>query len=145
MMRAVTLHPRPARSLRDLLAPELLALPPVRDAVAGSFAGTELRYAHGREEHQLVGTRATEVPLAEGRLTQIQRQPGFVLVRTREEPARQPGTERVTFARRTDAGPALLVRPDGYIAWAGPTASANSSWHAALTRWTGNRATHVRA
>jgi 2-polyprenyl-6-methoxyphenol hydroxylase-like FAD-dependent oxidoreductase len=138
MMRAVTLHPRPARWLRDLLAPALLALPPVRDAVTGSFTGTELRYGHGREEHQLVGTRATEVPLAEGRLTKIQRRPGFVLIHAREETVGQPGTARVTFASRTDEGPALLVRPDGYIAWAGPAASANSSWQAALTRWTGD-------
>lgn len=147
MMRAVTLHARPARWLRDLLAPALLALPPIRDVVTGSFAGTELRYGRGRgrEEHPLVGTRATEVPLAEGRLTQIQRQAGFVLIHTREETVRKPGTARVTFARRTDKGPALLVRPDGYIAWAGPAASAKSSWHAALTRWTGDRAARVRA
>jgi 2-polyprenyl-6-methoxyphenol hydroxylase-like FAD-dependent oxidoreductase len=145
MMRAVTLYPRPARRLRDLLAPKLLALPAVRDAVAGSFAGTELRYGHLREEHRLVGTRATEVPLVEGRLTEIQRQPGFVMIHAREETVRQPSTGRVRFARRTDEGPALLVRPDGYIAWAGPGASASSSWHAALTRWTGARAAHVSA
>jgi 2-polyprenyl-6-methoxyphenol hydroxylase-like FAD-dependent oxidoreductase len=137
MMRAVTLHPRPARRLRDLLAPALLTLPLVRDAVAGSFAGTELRYGQARKEHQLVGTPATQVPLAEGRLTQLQRQAGFVLVHAREETVRQPGTARVTVARRTDEGPALLVRPDGYIAWAAPAACANPSWHAALTRWTG--------
>jgi 2-polyprenyl-6-methoxyphenol hydroxylase-like FAD-dependent oxidoreductase len=145
IMRAVTLRPGPARWLRDLLAPALLALPTVGDAIAGSFAGTELRYGHVREEHQLVGTRATEVPLTEGRLTEIQRQAGFVLIRTREETVRQPSTARVTFARRTDEGPALLVRPDGYIAWVGSGDVANSSWHAALTRWTGGRAADVRA
>jgi 2-polyprenyl-6-methoxyphenol hydroxylase-like FAD-dependent oxidoreductase len=157
MMRAVTLHPRPARWLRDRLAPKLLALPKVRDAVAGSFAGTELRYSRVRAEHQLVGTRATEVPLAEGRLTELQRQAGFVLIHAREElihDAREElirhreetsGTARVTFARRIDDGPALLVRPDGYVAWAGPHASAGSSWRAALTRWTGAQAAHVTA
>jgi len=116
MMRAVTLYPRPVRRLRDLLAP-----------------------------NRLVGTRATEVPLVEGRLTEIQRQPGFVMIHAREETVRQPSTGRVKFARRTDEGPALLVRPDGYIAWAGPGASASSAWHAALTRWTGARAAHVSA
>jgi len=81
----------------------------------------------------------------EGRLTEIQRQPGFVMIHAREETVRQPSTGRVKFARRTDEGPALLVRPDGYIAWAGPGASASSAWHAALTRWTGARAAHVSA
>lgn len=145
MMRAVTVHPWPARRLRDLLAPALLALAPVRDAVTGSFAGTELRYGHSRDEHPLVGTPATEVPLAEGRLTQVQRQAGFVLVHAREETVRQPGTAPVVFTQRTDEGPALLVRPDGYIAWAGPAAAANPSWSAVLTRWVGDRAGHVRA
>ncbi|WP_369829302.1 hypothetical protein [Mycobacterium sp. 852002-51971_SCH5477799-a] len=27
-------------------------------------------------------------------------------------------------AERADGGPAVLVRPDGYIAWAGPSAQA---------------------
>jgi 2-polyprenyl-6-methoxyphenol hydroxylase-like FAD-dependent oxidoreductase len=145
MMRAVTLHPRPARGLRNLLAPRLLALPPVRDAVAGSFAGTELRYRPGRGQHRLVGTRATEVPLAQGRLTLLQRQAGWVLIHARGETVRQPGTTRITVARRTDEGPALLVRPDGYIAWAGPAAADNPAWHAALTTWTGDRPAHVAA
>jgi hypothetical protein len=83
--------------------------------------------------------------LAEGRLTEIQRQAGFVLIQTREKTVRQPSIARITFARRTDEGPALLVRPDGYIAWAGPDDAANSSWHAAFTRWTGAQAARVKA
>lgn len=145
MMRAVTLHPRPARWLRDRLAPRLLALPPVRDALAGSFAGTGLRYGRGRGEHSLVGTRATEVPLAEGGLAALQRQPGFVLILGRDEPMSPFMEERVTIARRTDAGPALLVRPDGYVAWAGPAATAGPAWRAVLDRWTGGRPARVRA
>jgi hypothetical protein len=53
--------------------------------------------------------------------------------------------EGVTIARRADAGPALLVRPDGYVAWAGPAATAGPSWRAALNRWTGDRPARVRA
>ncbi|OBK43442.1 FAD-dependent oxidoreductase [Mycobacterium sp. 1081908.1] len=116
--RAVTLHPRPARWLRNLLAPKLLRIPAVRDLVAGSFAGTTLRY--GRRGP--VGTRATQIPLVEGRLTGLQRTGGFVLVRERgAAPVEAPG---MLQAERADDGPAVLVRPDGYIAWAGASAEA---------------------
>ncbi|MCX2931983.1 FAD-dependent monooxygenase [Mycobacterium sp. CVI_P3] len=125
MARGVTLHPRVARAIRNLLAFSLLGLPLVRDAVAGSFAGTGLRY--GRRGP--VGTRATQIPLVEGRLTELQRVPGFVLIRERGAAP----VSGVRQAERTDDGPAVLVRPDGYIAWTG--ASADAGWRDVLGKW----------
>ncbi|HUH71051.1 MAG TPA: FAD-dependent oxidoreductase [Mycobacterium sp.] len=139
MARGVTLHPRLARQLRNLFVPSLLRLPPVRDTVAGSFAGTTLRYGHREGESTLVGTRATQIPLTQGRLTQLQRQPGFVFVRERGALAVDaPG---LLQAERADAAPAVLVRPDGYIAWAGDSAN-RSAWVAALARWTAPAVRH---
>ncbi|QEN16671.1 FAD-dependent oxidoreductase [Mycolicibacterium sp. ELW1] len=127
MTRAVTLYPRVARAMRNLLAPRLLRVPIVRDAMAGSFAGTGLRY--GRRGP--VGTRATQIPLAEGRLTELQRTPWFVLIRERgADPVEVTG---VLQAERTDDGPAVLVRPDGYIAWVG--SSAGEGWRDVLREW----------
>lgn len=134
-LRAITLHRRPARALRDLLAPRLLRWRWFADLVSGSFSGIGLRYPSPRGEDHLVGTRVVEVPLREGSLTRLQRTPGFVLVRER-------GAARVCTdlpqAERTDDGPALLVRPDGYAAWGGSTAAAGggAGWRAALARWT---------
>ena len=134
MARGATLHPRVARALRNVLAPRLLRWRRVRDAVAGSFAGTELRYPHRRGEHSLVGTRATEIPLREGPLTHLHRYAGFVLIR---EPGETPlDVARLVEAERADPGPAVLVRPDGYIAWAGPS-SDREGLTTALSRWTG--------
>ena len=135
MARGVTLHPRVARSVRNFLAPRVLRVPRVRDAVAGSFAGTTLRYARRNGESQLVGTRGTQIPLMQGRLTELQRVlPGFVFVR--EHGANPVDAAELLQAERADRGPAVLVRPDGYIAWAGDSAD-RSGWAAALARWTG--------
>ncbi|SPM39423.1 2-polyprenyl-6-methoxyphenol hydroxylase and related FAD-dependent oxidoreductases [Mycobacterium numidiamassiliense] len=134
MARGIKLHPLPARKMRNLLAPRLLRIPRFRDTIAGSFAGTTLRYAHRRGESSLVGTRATRIPLVHERITQLQRQPGFVLVR--ERGARAIDAEGLLQAERADAGPAVLVRPDGYIAWAGESAD-RSAWTPVLARWTG--------
>src|SRR6201999_277784 len=81
MARGVTLRPRIARAVRNLLAPKILRIPRVRDAGAGSFAGTTLRYAHRADESVLVGTRATQIPLVHDRLAEPPRAPGLVLIR----------------------------------------------------------------
>ncbi|MBS1695088.1 MAG: FAD-dependent oxidoreductase [Actinobacteria bacterium] len=131
MARAVTLHPRTAVMLRNLLVPRLLRKPLVRDAVAGSFAGTALRYGRGRRP---VGTRANGIPLVDGRITTLQRCGDFLLVR--EHGAEAVGAAGVAQAERADTGPAVLVRPDGYIAWAGDSSDA-AGWVAVLAWWGG--------
>lgn len=136
MARAITLHPRPARLLRNLLAPRVLRIPRVRDGVAGTFAGTSLRYRRGPGDHHLVGTRATGIPLTGDRLTVLQRSPGFVLLRE-QGAAALPGVDLLQ-AERADDGPAVLVRPDGYIGWAGAS-DDRADWHAALRRFGGER------
>jgi 2-polyprenyl-6-methoxyphenol hydroxylase-like FAD-dependent oxidoreductase len=134
MARGITLGPRLARGVRNRLVPQLLRIPRVRDAVAGSFAGTTLRYGHRSGEGSLVGTRATQIPLRHGRITELQRLPGFMFVRDRGAAVVYAGG--LPQAERADGGPAVLVRPDGYIAWSGESAD-RCAWIETLTRWTG--------
>jgi hypothetical protein len=103
--------------------------------VAGSFAGTELRYTYEPDQDQLVGTRATEIPLLQGKLTHLQRSAGFVLIR--EHGVEPVGVTGLVEAERVEVGPAVLVRPDGYIAWAGDS-SDREGWMTALRRWLGH-------
>ena len=95
-----------------------------------------MRYPRRRGQSPLVGTRATQIPLMTGRrLTELQRLlSGFVLVR--EHGAQPVDAVDLVQAERTDDGPAVLVRPDGYIAWAGDSTD-RPAWSAALRRWTG--------
>lgn len=104
-----------------MLAPRLLRVPTIRDGVAGSFAGTGLRYPGAG----LVGTPATQIPLTEGRLSELLRAPGFVLIR--EHGAAVVDSFSGHQAERTDDGPAVLVRPNGYVAWVGDSGD-RSAW-----------------
>jgi hypothetical protein len=83
-----------------------------------------------------VGTRATQIPLRHGRVTELQRLPGFVFIR--ERGARWVDAAGLPQAERVDDGPAVLVRPDGYIAWAGASAD-RAAGAETLARWTGRR------
>ncbi|MEJ2889626.1 FAD-dependent oxidoreductase [Actinomycetospora aeridis] len=126
MMRAVTLHPRPARALRNAVSGRLLAWRPFGDLVAGSFSGVGLRYGRRRGDHPLVGTNAATIPLATGTVAARQRHGGFLVIRETD---------------RRDTGPAVLVRPDGYVAWAGSSADGDDGRRRALAAWSGPAAT----
>jgi hypothetical protein len=142
MMRAVTLMPRPARSLRNVFSVLLLHVPASARQIAGSFSGVTLRYRRSAHQSRLVGTRATMVPLTHGHLTAELRGPGFLLVREKDSAPVDSGLNEV---ERSDDGPALLVRPDGYIAWAGSTSIGDAGWRSALAEWTGRQGASIPA
>ncbi len=130
-IRLMTVRSWPARVLRRFVLPFLLGREKVARKAAGMFSGVGISYGRGQDDHKLVGTRAPDVPLRDGRLFEALRGGGFVLV-LENEAAAVDSSARVE--RRIDGGPGLLVRPDGYIAWAGDTSTGG--WRAALDRWT---------
>ncbi|WP_345623712.1 aromatic-ring hydroxylase C-terminal domain-containing protein [Streptomyces antimycoticus] len=75
---------------------------------------------------------------------ELQRAGGFLLIREKGAPRVDTAMAQ---AQRTDSGPALLVRPDGYIAWAGPDVRTNGpdGWYTAWRAWTGPSAEAVHA
>ncbi|MFI2237394.1 FAD-dependent monooxygenase [Streptomyces chrestomyceticus] len=167
LIRAAQLRSAPARALRASVAGLLNLTPPLADRALAQVSGVGISYPAGRGAHPLTGKRAPDLRLAGGtRLYEALRGGAFVLVVPRDEEL--PGTEglpraealpdtgaayggaaaeggsaaaRLVRAAWTgDRRTALLVRPDGYIAWATDAADPDvraASLRGALDRWTG--------
>ncbi|MFD3560077.1 FAD-dependent monooxygenase [Streptomyces sp. NPDC058686] len=95
---------------------------PVRTRIVGQITGIGVAYPAPRGAHRLVGTRVPDVTLKEGRLYEALRQGTFVLIVP--EGAHDKGDDRYTVTHwASDRRTSLLVRPDGYVAWASDAAA----------------------
>jgi hypothetical protein len=93
-------------------------LPPVNRRIAGSVSGIAIAYPRPRGAHGLVGRRAADVPLAGGgRLYEALRDGRFLLVTPATVDIGVPPAVAVVAAAR-GSRTTVLVRPDGYVAWA---------------------------
>jgi hypothetical protein len=145
----LTLAQSPAtRAVRWLLANVFgrFASPPA--IVSRAVSGIGISYAAPRGEHRLVGRRAPDVRLVSGkagetRLYKTLRGGKFVLLTPAGVGAAigRRWAGRVDFATPADATlPMMLVRPDGYVAWAtdeSTPASRDAALRTALSRWCG--------
>ncbi|WAZ21757.1 FAD-dependent monooxygenase [Streptomyces cinnabarinus] len=118
---AMAKHPW-TQGLRAVLTTTLNAITPIRRKLALQITGLGVRYAAPEGAHGLTGTRAADVELEGGRLYEALRGGRFVLI-TAEDCADKTGLEdRLAVERRTghdgDSRTTVLVRPDGYVAWA---------------------------
>ncbi|WP_432179308.1 FAD-dependent monooxygenase [Streptomyces sp. NBC_00063] len=90
---------------------------PARTRMVGQLTGIGVAYPAPRGAHRLVGTRVPDVTLKEGRLYEVLRQGTFVLIVP--EGAHDKGDDRYAVTHwASDRRTSLLVRPDGYVAWA---------------------------
>ncbi|MEV0252981.1 FAD-dependent monooxygenase [Streptomyces sp. NPDC050732] len=129
---AMAKHPW-TRAARAALAAFVNRVPAVRAGAAGRVTGVGIAYRSPKGAHRLVGRRAPDVALKEGRLYEALRAGEFVLIAPEGE--ERWGTGRAVSAhwssgRRTT----VLVRPDGYVAWAADDAGAGEV-AAALEAW----------
>ncbi|MEV4064334.1 FAD-dependent oxidoreductase [Nonomuraea dietziae] len=96
--------------------------------------GLEFAYPPGEPDaHPLAGRRAADGPTDTGRLYEVLRAGTFVLLSDKGVPT--SWRNRVRAARPLDGTrpEATLIRPDGYVAWAGDHAGIE----AALVKWCG--------
>lgn len=113
LMRMMTLQPPVLRAMRRLLAPLATRIRPLVAVAGGQLSGLSVRYPRSAGDHRLVGRRAAGVPQVDG--------PGEIL--------------RAGFVlAASPQGQRLLVRPDGYLAWAGQ----DDGWRAVYRHWIGD-------
>ncbi|MGV9272084.1 FAD-dependent monooxygenase [Streptomyces griseosporeus] len=112
-------------ALRAALTTFLNNAAPARRKVVGRLTGIGYRYPAPRGAHRLTGARVPDVALAGGgRLYEALRGGRFVLITPEPYEAEPARKDRLTAAQWAGARrTALLVRPDGYTAWASDDAT----------------------
>ncbi|MGW6904113.1 FAD-dependent monooxygenase [Streptomyces sp. NPDC054940] len=119
------------RAVRALVSAFAAMAGPARTKALAQISGIGYRYPAPRGAHRLTGTRAPDVTLADGsRLYEALRGGRFVLITPKADEAEAYGSrgarkdrldvERWAGDRRTT----VLVRPDGYVAWAADATDA---------------------
>jgi 2-polyprenyl-6-methoxyphenol hydroxylase-like FAD-dependent oxidoreductase len=118
LIRAAMIKSAVGRAIRGFVGNHALAIPKVRTKLTGQLSGIGYVYPAPDGAHELVGTRAVDVPLAGGgRLYEALRGGLFVLVGDADVAG---WADRVAVAAPAEpTGLMMLVRPDGYVAWAG--------------------------
>ncbi len=140
-------------ALRGILA-EVLAMDEPRRALAGTLSGLDIRYDLG-EGHPLLGRRMPDLDLGTGggtvRVSALLHQARPLLLdlagdgdvpapwaaRVRGVAARYDGPWGLPVTGPVEAPSAVLVRPDGYVAWVAGPGGGDTGLADALTTWCG--------
>lgn len=119
------------RAFRRVAITVLLNVGVTKRMMAGRLSGIGIHYPRPRGAHPLTGQRMPDVACSGTRLYELMRDGRLVLL---TRCSVDVGRNDVTVAVHADPAlpEAVLVRPDGYVAWAGREAESA----AALNHWT---------
>lgn len=130
LIRAAMLRSPIVRAIRNSVARAALTVPAIGKQVGLQLSGVGIGYDRPRGSHRLVGTRAPDIIGADGtRLYEVLRDGRFVLVGPPGFAPIPPGVKALDV---TGSGTPMLVRPDGYVAWAGRSPDTLDT---TLSRW----------
>ncbi|HKS99945.1 MAG TPA: FAD-dependent monooxygenase [Rugosimonospora sp.] len=142
IIRLTMIQSRPGRLARNSIGAAALHVGAVTRKISGMISGIGIGYPAPSGAHALVGQRAADTLLAgEGpgpvRLYEALRDGHFVLVTAPGQPLAVPAgwadqVRRVGAGQDTDT--TVLVRPDGYVAWASDKADP-AALGTALGQW----------
>ncbi|MER7111312.1 FAD-dependent oxidoreductase [Streptomyces sp. NPDC000229] len=123
LVRLAMARTRSQRAVRALAAGFLNTVRPAATKALGMITGIGIAYGAERGAHRLTGRRAPDLALTEGRLYELLRKGEFVLVAPQGSAPQGPHAPvpgRVVRASWANSArhDTILVRPDGYIAWA---------------------------
>jgi len=131
---------RAGAAIRRLAIRTMLHLPPARRRIAGLLSGIDIRYPRPRGSHPWTGRRMPDLTGDDGhRLYETLRAGQFVVVDTSGSADDLDRPEHVRLLRcppQADLPATLLVRPDGYVAWAS-TQPHPTDLSAAIRDWCG--------
>ena len=129
LLRLATLHSTAGSTTRNGLASAAVHMPPTARRLPLALSGLSVKYPSPRGTHRLVGKRAPDARLRgkPKRLYEALRTGRFVLLDAggihEREALNIAATGRLDLAVGADPdAPSMLVRPDGYVAWAADSA-----------------------
>lgn len=132
------------QAIRRVAITAILGLPVGRRILGGLLSGIGIRYSRPKGAHALVGRRMPDVDCGAQRLFELLRTGRFVLLTRDSIDVELPGV--VGGVHGDPKLPAaILVRPDGYVAWASDAVPDEATIRAAVDQWTliANPATRV--
>jgi 2-polyprenyl-6-methoxyphenol hydroxylase-like FAD-dependent oxidoreductase len=123
LLRLALVGSAPLRALRDAVAGTIVRIHAVSRRFTGTVSGIDIAYRAPRGAHPLVGRRAPDLRLTgdgQARLYEALRGGRFVLVTRGDGGAPLPDgwDGDVDVVVSAEAPATMLVRPDGYVAWA---------------------------
>jgi hypothetical protein len=129
---------KPRRLLRSVIIGTVTRLPRGRRLLGERLSGIGIAYPRSRDEDRLVGRRMPDIDCEGKRLYERLRDGKFVLVT-----AVPVALDRDDVVRTVDTHPelpdAILVRPDGYVAWASERMPSAAEVSAAMDHWSRSR------